>query len=227
MKKYIDIIKKSSLFVDITEEEINSMLACLNARIKTYKKGEYIYVSGDVITNISIVLDGSLHVQSDDYWGNRSIISHLAKGDIFGEAYVAPTSGAFLSDVIAVEDSVICNLDASKVLTSCSSACTFHTKLIKNLFYVISSKNRTLVQKLGHVTKRSTREKLISYLSFQAKKHNSNQFFIPFNRQQLADFLSVDRSAMSNELCKMRDEGLLSFHKNHFVLRKGSTAPFV
>ena len=110
--------------------------------------------------------------------------------------------------------------NVKRIITTCSSACRFHAMVVQNLFFAISEKNRKLVQKLGHMSKRSTREKLISYLSEEAKKHNSASFAIPFNRQQLADFLSVDRSAMSNELCKLRDEGLLAFEKNRFELRE-------
>ena len=138
---------------------------------------------------------------------------------MFGEAYAAPNSGPLLNDVVVIENSTVFFFDMDKILTVCPSACRFHSLLVKNLFYAISSKNRSLVQKLEHITKRSTREKLISYLSDEAKRSGSCSFAIPFNRQQLAAFLSVDRSAMSNELCRMRDEGLLEFNKNHFTLK--------
>ena len=137
---------------------------------------------------------------------------------MFGEAYIAPESGALLNDVIAVEDSTVMFFDVKRIITVCSSACRFHSIVVQNLFFAISEKNRKLVQKLGYISKRSTRKKLMSYLSEEAKRNNSSSFIIPFNRQQLADFLSVDRSAMSNELCKMRDEGLLEFNKNAFKL---------
>ena len=137
---------------------------------------------------------------------------------MFGEAYVAPESGSLLNDVVAVDDSAAIFFDVKRILTTCSSACRFHTMVVQNMFFAISEKNRKLVQKLGHMSKRSTREKLISYLSEEAKRHSSSSFTIPFNRQQLADFLSVDRSAMSSQLCKMRDEGLLKFEKYQFKL---------
>ena len=165
-------------------------------------------------------MEGSLHIQKDDYWGNSSILSRIAVGEMFGEAYIAPESGALLNDVVAIEDSAVMFFNVKRIITTCSSACRFHAMVVQNLFFAISEKNRKLVQKLGHMSKRSTREKLISYLSEEAKKHNSASFAIPFNRQQLADFLSVDRSAMSNELCKLRDEGLLAFEKNRFELRE-------
>ena len=137
---------------------------------------------------------------------------------MFGEAYVAPDSGAILNDVVAVRDSAVIFFDVARILMVCSSTCKFHSTVVQNLFFAISEKNRKLVQKLAHMEKRSIRKKLISYLSEEAKRQNSGSFTIPFNRQQLADFLSVDRSAMSNELCKMRDEGLLIFEKNKFTL---------
>ena len=137
---------------------------------------------------------------------------------MFGEAYVAPDSGAILNDVIAKEDSTVIFFDVKKILTVCSSSCKFHSTVVQNLFFDISEKNRKLLQKLGHMSSRSTREKLMSYLSEEAKKQKSSSFSIPFNRQQLADFLSVDRSAMSKELCKMRDDKLLIFEKNYFTL---------
>ena len=142
----------------------------------------------------------------------------VSVGEMFGEAYVAPESGVLMNDVLAVEDSVVIFFDVKRIMTVCSSACRFHSMVVQNLFFAISEKNRRLVQKLTFMTKRTTREKLISYLSEEAKRQNSSEFSIPFNRQQLADFLSVDRSAMSNELCKMRGEGLIEFEKSRFKL---------
>ena len=217
MQKYIPILKRTKIFAGVGDSEIESMLSCLGARLKNYKKGEYIFRQGEHITDITVLAEGSLHIQKDDYWGNRSILGEISVGEMFGEAY-AYDSGAMLNDVVAVEDSVVIFLDVKRILTSCSNACRFHSIVVQNLFFAISEKNRKLVQKLSHMSKRTTREKLISYLSEHAKKQNSANFAIPFNRQQLADFLSVDRSAMSNELCKMRDEGLIEFEKNQFKL---------
>lgn len=218
MKNYIPVLKRTKLFAGVAEEEIGAMLSCLDARLHEYKKGEYVLRQGEHMSFITILVDGELHIQRDDYWGNRAIIIPIAVGEMFGEAYIAPESGALLNDVVAVEDSAVIFFDVRRIITVCSSACRFHSMVVQNLFFAISEKNRKLVQKLGHVSKRSTREKLISYLSEESKRQNSARFTIPFNRQQLADFLSVDRSAMSNELCKMRDEGLLRFEKNSFTL---------
>ena len=218
MKKYIPILKQTQLFAGADEEDIVAMLDCMQAKLCTYKKGEYIFRQGEHLNNITILVSGRLYIQNNDYWGNNSIISTVGVGEVFREAYAAPDSGTMLNDVAAVEDSAVIFFDLRKMLTVCSSACKFHTAVIQNLFFSISEKNRKLMQKLSHMSKRTTKEKLISYLSEEAKRQNSKTFEIAFNRQQLADYLSVDRSAMSNELCKMRDEGLLTFEKNRFTL---------
>ena len=218
MREYIPVLNRTKLFAGVGEAEISAMLGCLQAKQYSYKKGEYVFRQGEYLNNITVLVEGGLHVQSDDYWGNRSIINVITIGEMFGEAYAALGSGALLNDVVAVEDSTVIFFDVRRILTVCSSACKFHSLVVQNLFFAISEKNRMLVQKLGHMAKRSTREKLISYLSEESKRQSSPTFTIPFNRQQLADFLSVDRSAMSNELCKMRDEGLLIFEKNKFTL---------
>ncbi|MBQ4527157.1 MAG: Crp/Fnr family transcriptional regulator [Clostridia bacterium] len=218
MKKFIPILKRTQMFSGVGENEIESMLSCLDARLCEFSKGEYIIRQGEYLNDIIVLADGNLHIQKDDYWGNRSILGQISAGEMFGEAYVAPNSGTALNDVVATEKSTVIFFDVKRILTTCSSACRFHSMVVQNLFFAISEKNRKLVQKLDHMSKRSTREKLISYLSEEAKKQSSSHFTITFNRQQLADFLSVDRSAMSNELCKMRDEGLIEFKKNSFKL---------
>lgn len=218
MKKYISVLKNSKLFHGTEESDIYSILNCFQAKVLHYKKGEYIIRHGDVINNIMILLDGCLCIQRDDYWGNRSIVNIVNIGEMFGEAYTAHDSKPILNDVTAIKDSSVIFLNINKVLNICSSSCQFHSYIVQNLYFAVSEKNQLLVQKLGYMSKRTTREKLISYLSDQAEIQDSNSFTIPMNRQQLADFLSVDRSAMSNELCKMRDEGLIVFNKNKFTL---------
>ncbi len=218
MKNFISVLKRAQMFSGVGTDEIESMLFCLNAKSHEFNKGEYVVRQGEHLSDILVLVDGSLHIQKDDYWGNRSILGQISPGEMFGEAYVAPESGTVLNDVVAIEKSTVIFFDVKRILTTCPSACRFHQVVVQNMFFAISEKNRKLVQKLGHMSKRSTREKLISYLSEEAKKQSSSYFAIPFNRQQLADFLSVDRSAMSNELCKMRDEGLIEFKKNNFRL---------
>lgn len=218
MTKYISTLKRTQLFAGVGDDEISAMLNCLQAQLLTFQKGEYVFREGEHVDKITLLVEGKLLIQKDDFWGNRSIVHAIQVGEMFGESYIAPESGAILNDVIAEENSAVLFFDIRKILTVCPSACKFHAMVIQNLFFAISEKNRKLVQKIGHISKRSTRAKLLSYLSEEAKRQNNSSFSIPFNRQQLADFLSVDRSAMSNELCKMRNEGLLEFDKNKFTL---------
>jgi len=218
MEKYIPTLKNTRLFAGVGESEISAMLSCLQAGLRTYKKGEYVLRQGEHLDNIPVLVEGKLHIQCDDYWGNRSIINVVNVGEMFGEAYAAPDSGTLMNDVLAVEDCAVIFFDVKRVVTVCPTACRFHSMVVQNLFFAISEKNRRLVRKLSHMSRRTTREKLLAYLSEEAKQHGSSEFTIPFNRQQLADYLSVDRSAMSNELCKLRDEGLIRFEKSRFVL---------
>lgn len=218
MKKYIEILKQTTMFSGISENDIESMINCLNASIRQFKKGEYIFRQGEHIDHFCVLLSGSVHIQSDDYWGNRSIISEVRVAEMFGESYAVGKNSAVMIDAVATSDSTVAFFNVRKLMTVCPHACGFHNAVIQNLLMALTHKNQALMQKLTHISKRTTREKLISYLSNQAKLFGSNSFSIPFNRQQLADFLSVDRSAMSNELCKMRDEGLIEFHKSNFTL---------
>ncbi len=218
MKEFISILKETKLFAGCKEEEILAMVGCLNARVHIYHKGECVLRAGGRVADVHLLAQGCLHIQKDDYWGNRSIIETVCVGEMFGEAYAAPDSGAVPIDVMAVEDSVVIALEMRRILQGCAAACDYHLRVVQNLVFAISQKNRSLLEKIFHVTGRTTREKLISYLSAQAAKNGGSTFTIPFNRQQLADYLRVDRSAMSAELGRMRDDGLLEFEKNRFTL---------
>lgn len=218
MIKYLPLLKKSKLFYGIKEKEIESMLQCLSARKCSFQKGEIVFQRGEQISNVALLLEGCIHIRKEDYWGNLSILNEISEGEVFGEVYACLENTKMLHNAAAVKNSEILFLDIKRILKTCSSACAFHGRLIQNLLAVMASKNKTLAQKLEYMSQRTTREKLLSYLSEQSLKAGNASFDIPFNRQQLADFLSVDRSAMSNELCKMRDEGILEFDRNHFVL---------
>lgn len=219
MKQYLKLLKNTKLFSGITETEIEAMLSCLSATKRSYQKGECIFRKGELVSHVALLLKGCVHIQKEDYWGNSSILNEITEGEIFGEVYACLGNDEILNNAVAVRPSVVLFLDINRVLTMCPSACRFHGQLIRNLLSVLAAKNKVLAQKLEHMSQRTTREKLLSYLSEQSLKADRPTFDIPFNRQQLADFLSVDRSAMSNELCKMRDEGILQFDRNHFTLK--------
>ncbi|OPZ86615.1 MAG: Nitrogen fixation regulation protein FixK [Firmicutes bacterium ADurb.Bin419] len=220
MKKNLKILKTSPLFSDIDEKDLLTMLNCLSARKAVFTKDSYIFTAEGIVNDVGIVLSGSVNIIKEDFWGNRAILAKTQSGELFGEAFSFAGAKRLPVSVVAAEKTEVLFVDFKKITTTCSSSCNFHTQLISNILKILAQKNIMLTQKLEHIVKRTTREKLLSYLSEQAIKHASNNFTIPFNRQELADYLSVDRSAMSNELSKLRDEGILEFSKNNFKLIK-------
>lgn len=218
MENNSNILKKCPLFTGIDSKDIQTMLTCLQAKRKQYGKQEYVLTAGSSKAEMGIVTRGSVHVIKEDFWGNRMILAKAEVGQVFGEAFSCVESESLPISVVTAEETEVLFLNPKRVMTTCSSACQFHTSLIQNMIQLLAGKNIQLTEKIEHVTKRTTRNKLLSYLSGEAEKAGSSQFEIPFNRQELADFLAVDRSAMSNELCKMRDEGILEFWKQEFHL---------
>lgn len=207
------------LFDGIKEDDRSEMLKCLNAKKKQYKKGSTVLGRGGCTSEMGMVLEGSVHMVKDDFWGNRSILGQASPGQMFGEVYACLPRQGLEVDVVAAEDTEVLFLDVGRILTVCSSACSFHTRLIRNLLTILAEKNLMLTHKMEHMAQKSTRDKVLSYLSLEAEKQGGPEFAIPFNRQQLADYLSVDRSAMSRELSRMKAEGLLDYHRNRFRLK--------
>ena len=218
MKNIYSILKKCPLFIGISEKDIESLLKCLDARENIIKKGNIIFSVGDRPKFVGLVLEGSVHVVQEDYWGNRSILTAVQAGGLFAEAFSAAEISVLPVSVLAHSDCKILLIDCRHILTTCSNSCMFHSRLILNLIKIVSNKNIMLTQKIQHITKKTVREKVMSYLSENALSEGSNHFAIPFNRQELADYLSVERSALSNTLSKMRDEGIIDFEKNRFTL---------
>jgi CRP-like cAMP-binding protein len=218
VKIFYPILKCCPLFADIGADDLGALLSCLSARRSAYERGAFIFVSGGDATRVGVVLSGGVHVVKEDYEGNRAILTRVGPGGLFGEAFACAGTKKLPVGVVAAEDSVILSIDMIRIVTVCSSACGFHAGLIRNMLRVLAEKNLSMMQKLEHITRRTTREKLLSYLSAAAKEAESAAFDIPFNRQELADYLSVDRSAMSAELSAMRRDGLLLYARNHFTL---------
>lgn len=212
-------LSQTALFHGIREAEIQILLACLNSHEKKYKKDEIIFRAGSVVHEIGLVKEGSVNIVVNFYWGDSSIFGNVRKGSVFAENFAAIPGKELLCDVVAAENCEILFLDMKKLMTSCRENCSFHHQLIYNMMRISAEKNLELSSRMMHIAPKSIRERLLSYLSEQASLNISHHFTIPFNRQQLADYLGVDRSAMSNELSKMQKDGLLSYHKNEFTLR--------
>jgi len=216
-----EILRKCPLFTGIADTEISGLLSCLSSRRREYLSGEYIMEAGSKASSVGIVLSGRAQIIKEDMWGGRAIIGIAQEGELFGEALPYAGDGILPVSVIATERTQVLLLNPDKLLTACASACPCHSRLILNLVGIMAEKNIMLTRKLKHVMKRTTREKLLSYLSEEAPAAGM-PFNIPLDRQGLADYLSVDRSALSRELSAMRREGILTFQKNRFTLQKES-----
>lgn len=218
MKQNIKILKLSSLFQGVEENDLESMLSCLGATERKYGKNDVILLAGTKVTSVGILVEGTAQITRDDAEGNRAILSELEKADLFAEAYVAAGSLEIPVTVVATSDCRIVWIPFNKIIGFCSSACGFHRTLVQNMMRVIAVKNVLMNEKMRILSCKTTKEKLMTYLSDYSERVGKNKFKIPFSRNELADFLSVDRSAMSRELSKLRDEGYLNFHKNEFEL---------
>lgn len=218
MKKYSAILATCPLFQGISEEELSALLGCLGARVSSAEKNELIFREGDPARFVGIVLTGQVQVIREDYYGNRTILSRIGPGQLFGESFACANVGALPVSVEAVEKSEVMLIDCRRLTQTCGSACAFHSKMIFHLMNIMATKNLAFHRKLEVTSKRTTREKLMTYLLLQAKEQGSDHFTIPFDRQALADYLEVDRSGLSAEISKLRAEGVLENRKSTFTL---------
>lgn len=219
MKDYLSVIRSSQLFSGVSEEEVIAMLSCLKAERKDFPKDAFLLRAGDTAESIGLVLSGSVLVIQEDIWGNRNILSKAGPGQTFAAAFACAPGSVLNVSVVAETPVTALFLDVKRILTVCPSACAHHSRIIRNLLGELAEKNLRFGEKLTHMGQRTTRSKLMSYLSAEAQRRGAVEFDIPFSRQQLADFLGVERSGLSLELGKMKQDGLLDFHKSHFVLK--------
>ena len=218
MKKFLPVLQACPLFDGITPAEILSMLHCLDARLRPIEKKELLWAEGDNAGNIGLVLEGAVRIEQTDYFGNRSILGQAGPGELFGESFACAGIDTLPLDVTAAESGAAMFLDCGRILRTCTSACTFHQKLVYNLMKIMAQKNLAFHRRFGIAARRTTREKLLAYLAAQAKDTGCASFTIPFDRQQLADHLLVDRSGLCAEISRLRAEGLLECRKNRFTL---------
>lgn len=218
MQEFFSVLEHCPLFDRISQEDLGGMLDCLGARTDNAKKNAVIWAEGDPADRVGIVLTGSVQIVKEDYYGNRSIVGIAGPGELFGESFACSGTEALPVSVIAAEDCGYLLLNSRRITVSCCNACVFHSQMIRNLLTIVANKNLQFHQKLEITAKRTTREKLMAYLTAQAKQQGKNSFTIPYDRQALADYLGVERSAMSSEITKLRREGILKSEKSHFTL---------
>jgi len=218
MKKYLENLKRCPLFEGIADEDLLRMLTCFGAKTESFEKKYTIFAEGSHAKHMGILLEGEAQIVQFDYYGNKSILAGIEPSEMFVEAFACADVKSLPVAVIATAASTVLFVDCNHILHTCSNNCGFHQQLILNLVKDLAAKNINFHQKVEVTGKRTTREKLMTYLSQQSKRTGSLSFEIPFDRQELADYLEVDRSGLSAEISKMKREGLIDCHKNHFEL---------
>lgn len=217
MKKYLEILRNCKLFENIADENLLAMLSCLGAEVRSYTKNQNIFTEGERASHMGILLSGTAQIVRVDFYGNRSIVTNIEPPQLFGESFACTETKSIPVNVIAEKDCEVMRIESRKMLHPCCNVCEFHSRMIFNLMKEIAAKNMLLNQKIEIISRRTTREKLMTYLLIQAKKHGSS-FTIPYDRQELADFLEVDRSGLSAEISKLRKENVIECKRNFFRL---------
>ena len=211
-------LASTEFFADVKPEEIRERLACLGANVRSYPKGTCIHHAGDRVSTVSLVTKGSVIIEHNDIWGNRTILGQAMAGDLFAEAYACLGSEPLMISVTASEETTVLMMNLQKVLTTCSKSCPQHQKIAENLLKILARKNLSLSRRMLHTAPKTIRGRVLSYLSFLSTRSHSSHVTVPFDRQQLADYLGVDRSGLSAELSKMQKDGLIRYHRNEFFL---------
>lgn len=218
MQRYIDILRKNELFTGICTENIGKILEYFNAEVCDYNEGEYIFRSNHELNRIAVIVNGAARIISTDFWDNCTVISELEKGDIFGEVHSLLPYDMPTVSLVALCPTTVILIDIECILSTVPDISDCQSQLRSNIMRIMAKKLLKNTRKLEHISRRSTRQKLLSYFNEQMNRNQSPAFDIPFTRQQLADYLAVDRSAMSSELSKMQKDGLIRYNLNHFEL---------
>lgn len=218
MNQYLSVFESCPLFNGIPQSELTTILRCLCAYIREFPQNTPIFHAGDKMHAIGVVLEGEIQIERSEINGERTIVEKFHTSNLFGEALVCAKIPHSPFTIIATRPSNILFIPYENLLHPQDMSCTFHELLIQNMIQILANKNILLNQKLAHLSKRSTRDKLLSYLNYESKQQKRKDIAIPYNRQELADYLCVERSAMSAELSRMKRDGLIEYHKNHFTL---------
>lgn len=217
MNIYFDILKLIRLFEKICEEDLEKMLSCLGAKVIDAQKGQFVLNAGEPVNYIGIILEGKAHVIKENLDGQRVIISVLECGDFFGEAFCCTGTKESPVSVVTVSNVKIMLLEFNRILKVCSKSCSFHTQIIENMLYVIANKNIILQNRIDIISQKTLRMKVLTFLESMSCKKEKN-ITIPLNREEMSNFLCVDRSALSHELSRMKKSGLIDYYKNNFRL---------
>lgn len=218
MKKYLNLLKTTRLFEGVEEERLLSLLECLRARTVSLGDEQPAIAAGERPDRVGIVLEGRVHIVREDSDGNRVLLASLDPGEMFGEALAGAGVSESPVSAVAVGGTEVLLFPFYRTVERCENGCEFHTRLIHNMLGIISRKNLGLQHRIEIISKKSIRERVMTFLREQSADSGADEFEIPFNREQLADYLCTDRSALSRELGRLAKYGEISFRKNKFKL---------
>ena len=218
MTQLLKTLGRTALFRGLSEEEAEKALSCLGTQRRCYAKGEAVLRAGDHVGSIALVLSGSVCIENNDAWGNKSVLDRLGQGQVFAETYACVPGEPMMVDVIAMEEAEILFLNVPELFRLSAAGKGEYSHLIHNMTIISARKNLLLSRRILHTSSKKIRDRLLSYLSYQAGLQKNRYIDIPLNRQQLADYLNVERSALSNELSKMQRDGLLTCRRSSFCL---------
>jgi CRP-like cAMP-binding protein len=219
VQEFFEILSACPLFQGIAKRDIPEMLHCLGGKTAEFGKGTPVFLEGDPAGLVGVVLSGEVHIVREDYYGNRSVITVVQPGSMFAEAFACANLDVMPVSAIAVQPSTVLLLDCRRAITTCENTCQFHNQLIGNLLQETAKKNLLLTQKIRYMSQKTTKEKVMAFLLDQAKKQKCSAFTIPYDRQALADYLGVERSAMSAEISKLKKSGFLDTNGSWFSLK--------
>jgi CRP-like cAMP-binding protein len=223
MEQYSESLSNCTLFAGVAPSDLRDMVSCLGGRVVEAAKGEPVFLEGDPTQFMGVVLSGAVQVVRDDYYGNRSVLTVIQPGGVFAEAFACAGLPTMPVSVIALQPSTVLLLDPMRILTVCPNACRFHHQVVQNYLREMAQKNLLLTQKIRYMSKKTTKEKVMAFLLDQAKAHGCSEFTIPYDRQALADYLGVERSAMSAEISKLKKSGVLDTNGAWFSLLQPGT----
>jgi len=214
--EHFEDLKKTKIFSSSSEFECQAMMYCFKTRFKIYEKNQHIVEQGDEMDDVVLIVKGAAIAENVDVMGNISIFDEFKRGDVYGLEAAFAGENFYKDTLIATKKSLVLFMNKHRIITPCANRCKRHDIVVKHIMQIVAENNIKLVNKLTHMSKKSTREKLLSYLMAMSEKAGSEYFEIPFNKTELANYLSVDRSAMSTELSKMKEDGLVDFDKKRY-----------
>lgn len=209
----IEILKNNKLFSGIDETDIYNVLKCLNSYTRFFLKGEFVFLAGESKPSVGILVSGETQITKENILGDSMIVGSFKAGDMFGETFACMGMKEIPVTVTALEKCEVLFIDVNRIIHTCKSACSFHQQLISNLLRIIAEKNIFLNQKMSYITHKTIRSRLEAYFCDIIEQSGSYTFTVPYNRNELADYLCTDRSAMSRELSKMQSEGIININK--------------